>query len=86
MPVEELTETLWGGSGRAGLTSLRQAVHGLRDRLEPERPKHAPSRFVLARANAYELDTANIVVDADEFEQAAMAALRSRGAVDGRRA
>ena len=80
--VEELTETLWGNSGRAGLTSLRQAVHGLRDRLEPERPKHAPSRFVLARANAYELDTRNVVVDADEFEQEAVAVLRTPGAID----
>ena len=75
--IEELAETLWGNSGRAGLTSLRQAVHGLRDRLEPERPKHAPSRFVLARANAYELDTRNVVVDADEFEQEAVAVLRT---------
>jgi DNA-binding SARP family transcriptional activator len=73
--VEELAETLWGNCGRAGLTSLRQAVHGLRDRLEPERPKHAPSRFVLARANAYELDTTSIVIDADEFERQAAAAL-----------
>ena len=76
--VEVLTEALWGNSGRAELTSLRQAVHGLRDRLEPGRPKHAPSRFVLARANSYALDSANIVVDADEFEHAAMAALGSR--------
>ena len=75
VPVDQLAESLWGNPGRAGLTSLRQAVHGLRDRLEPERPKHAPSRFVLARANAYELNTTNIVVDADEFEQAAVAAL-----------
>ena len=86
VPVEELAETLWGNSERAGLTSLRQAVHGLRDRLEPERAKHAPSRFVLARANAYELDTRNIVVDADEFEREAVAVLRTAGAVDRRRA
>jgi DNA-binding SARP family transcriptional activator len=74
VPVEELIDALWPGSG-AGLTSLRQAVHGLRDRLEPCRSKHAPSRYVLARANAYELDIANIVVDADEFEACALEAL-----------
>jgi DNA-binding SARP family transcriptional activator len=73
--VDELVEALWPDAGPAGLTSLRQAVHGLRDRLEPGRSKHAPSRFVIARANAYELDTANIVVDADEFEREAAAAL-----------
>jgi hypothetical protein len=66
-----------GNSGRAGRTGLRQAVHGLRGWLEPERRKHAPWRFVLARANAYELDTGNNVVDADEFEQEAVAVLRT---------
>lgn len=76
VPVDELVETLWpGNSRREGIASLRQAVHGLRDRLEPGRPKHAPSRFVVARRNAYELDTMNIVVDADEFEKEAVAAL-----------
>jgi DNA-binding SARP family transcriptional activator len=75
--VDELVETLWPDAGSHGLTSLRQAVHGLRDRLEPGRQKHAPSRFVLARSNAYELNTASIVVDADEFEQEATPALRT---------
>jgi DNA-binding SARP family transcriptional activator len=86
VPVEELVEALWAGSGRAGLISLRQAVHGLRDRLEPDRPKHAPSRFVLARPNAYELDTANIVVDADEFERQAVSGLLALERSGGREA
>ena len=75
--VDELIEALWADSGRAGLTSVRQAVHGLRDRLEPGRPKHAASRFVLSRPNAYELDLRHIVVDADEFENRALDALRT---------
>ena len=77
VPAAELVEMLWPNSGSQGLTSLRQAVHGLRDRLEPGRQKQAPSRFVLARPNAYELNTASIVVDADEFEREADAALRT---------
>ncbi len=77
VPVDELAETLWPTAGSQALTSLRQAVHGLRDRLDPGREKQAPSRFVLARPNAYELNTASIVVDADEFEKEAAAALRT---------
>jgi DNA-binding SARP family transcriptional activator len=76
VPVEELVDTLWPGSRSQGLTSLRQCVHALRDRLEPDRQKQAPSRFILARPNAYELSTESIVVDADEFEREAAAALR----------
>ena len=75
---------LWPSAGSQGLTSLRQAVHGLRDRLEPDREKHSPSRFVLGRPSAYELDMANTVVDADEFDREATGALltleRSGGA------
>jgi DNA-binding SARP family transcriptional activator len=77
VPVDKLVEALWPNAGGQGLTSLRQAVHGLRDRLEPGRQKQAPSRFVLSRPNAYELNTASIVVDADEFAREADAALRT---------
>jgi DNA-binding SARP family transcriptional activator len=77
VPVDELVDALWPDSDSHGLTSLRQAVHGLRDRLEPGRRKQAPSRFILARPNAYELNMANIVVDADEFEREAESALRA---------
>ena len=75
VPVDELVEGLWPHSARAGVTSLRQAVHQLRERLEPDRPRHAPSRFIQARAGAYSLDMTAVVVDADEFETEANAAL-----------
>ena len=68
-PVEELVDMLWPSSRTQGLTSLRQGVHGLRDRLEPDRQKQTPSRCILARRNAYELNTESIVVDADEFDE-----------------
>jgi DNA-binding SARP family transcriptional activator len=73
--VEELVEAIWPGFGRAGLFSLRKSVHCLRERLEPDRPCQAPSRFIVASPGAYELDMEHVVVDADEFEAQARAAL-----------
>ena len=34
---------------------MRQAIHTLRDRLEPDRPKGKPSGYVVARTGGYEL-------------------------------
>jgi DNA-binding SARP family transcriptional activator len=75
--VEELVEVLWPDTERVGIVSLRQAVHQLRERLEPYRPKHTPSRFLLSRRGAYELDLSQICVDADDFEREGRAALLS---------
>lgn len=68
VPGEELIETFWPRAGRGGATSVRQAVHTLRDRLEPERARHAGSAFVAARSGGYELERAAIWIDADDFE------------------
>jgi DNA-binding SARP family transcriptional activator len=75
VPVDELVDAIWPGPRRRGLTSLRQSVHGLRQRLEPDRPSQTPSRFVVASPGAYALDMEHVVVDADEFEAHARAAL-----------
>jgi DNA-binding SARP family transcriptional activator len=75
VPVDELVDAIWPGPGREGIISLRKAVHSLRERLEPDRPSQAPSRFVVASPSAYELDMEHVVVDADEFETQAHAAL-----------
>lgn len=75
--VEELVEVLWPDTERVGIVSLRQAVHQLRERLEPYRTKHTPSRFLLSQRGAYELDLSEICVDADEFEREGRAALLS---------
>jgi DNA-binding SARP family transcriptional activator len=82
VPVEELVDAIWPGPGRGGITSLRQSVHSLRERLEPDRRSQAPSRFVVAGPGAYALDVEHVVVDADQFETHARAALVSaeRGA------
>jgi DNA-binding SARP family transcriptional activator len=77
VPIDELVDAIWPGPGRRGITSLRQSVHILRERLEPDRPSPAPSRFVVASPGAYALDMGHVVVDADEFEAHARAALIS---------
>jgi DNA-binding SARP family transcriptional activator len=79
--IDELLETLWP-AGRAGATNVRQAVHTLRDRLEPERAKHGASAFVGARKGGYELELANLWIDADEFEAGARAGLAAAAAGD----
>lgn len=75
VPVEDLLEVFWPTVGRTGTTNVRQAIHTLRHRLEPRRAKHGPSSFVLARKGGYELDEANVWIDADDFEASARAGL-----------
>lgn len=68
VPAEELIETFWRQAGRGGATNVRQAVHTLRDRLEPERARHGGSAFLAARAGGYELESDAVWIDADDFE------------------
>jgi DNA-binding SARP family transcriptional activator len=68
VPSDELVEVFWPSSGMRGTTSVRQAVHTLRDRLEPRRERHAASAFVAARSGGYELERGAIWIDADDFE------------------
>jgi DNA-binding SARP family transcriptional activator len=79
VPIDELLETLWP-AGRAAPTNVRQAVHTLRDRLEPTRAKHGRSAFIAARKGGYELEAANLWIDADDFEANARSGL---GAAQG---
>jgi DNA-binding SARP family transcriptional activator len=67
VPTDELIEVFWPAAGPRGVTSVRQAVHTLRDRLEPTRAKHAGSAFVAARSGGYELERAAMWIDADDF-------------------
>jgi DNA-binding SARP family transcriptional activator len=68
VPVDELVEELWHNVVGSPAANVRQAVHTLRDRLEPRRRKHQPARFVIARIGGYELDTTMVWIDADEFD------------------
>lgn len=79
--TDELLETLWP-TGRAGATNVRQAVHTLRDRLEPKRAKHSPSAFIAARRGGYELELSNVWIDADDFEAGARSGLVAASAGD----
>ena len=75
VPLEELVDVFWPSAGSGGATNVRQAVHSLRDRLEPDRAKHAPSTFVAARRGGYELEQDNVWIDAEEFETSARSGL-----------
>jgi len=75
--VDELLEAFWPAQGRSAMTTLRQTVHVLRDRLEPGRVKHARSAFVVARGGGYELDRGNVAIDVDEFERTARHGLQA---------
>jgi DNA-binding SARP family transcriptional activator len=76
--TDEIAEALWPNPRTATANTVRQFVHALRERLEPERLRHAPSRVVIARRGGYTLDLDGVWIDADEFEAQAnrgMAAL-----------
>jgi DNA-binding SARP family transcriptional activator len=75
--MEELLDVFWPTAGRAGASSVRQAIHTLRDRLEPDRPKGKPSGYVVARTGGYELTPGRVWIDADDFEAQARAGLEA---------
>jgi DNA-binding SARP family transcriptional activator len=66
--TEELAEAVWPNPRSATPGTVRYFVHELREKLEPERPRHGRSALVLARRGGYTLNTRQIWVDADEFE------------------
>jgi DNA-binding SARP family transcriptional activator len=75
--LEEILEVFWPTAGRAGAANVRQAIHTLRDRLEPDRPKGKPSGYVVARTGGYELTPGRVWIDADDFEAHARAGLEA---------
>jgi DNA-binding SARP family transcriptional activator len=78
---DQIAEALWPGSDQRVVGNVRHCVHALRDRLEPDRLKRAPSSFVISEHGGYRLDLNRISVDADEFERevtAGMAAAERR--------
>ena len=84
--MDELLEVFWPDAGRAGASSVRQAIHTLRDRLEPDRPKGKPSGYVVARKGGYELAPGRVAIDADDFEARARAGLDALQRDDAARA
>jgi DNA-binding SARP family transcriptional activator len=68
VPLDEIIEVFWPDARSSRSTNVRQAIHLLRERLEPHRRKHQPSSFIAARNGGYELDGRSVWIDADEFE------------------
>jgi DNA-binding SARP family transcriptional activator len=74
--TDMIAEALWPQAGPSEARNrTRHYVHVLREKLEPDRTRHAPSPFVIARRGGYHLDTSRVRVDADEFEREARAGL-----------
>ena len=73
--AEEIAEALWPGTGLQALNNVRHFIHALRDKLEPDRPKRAPSSFIVAVQGGYAIDRRRVQVDADDFEEAANAGI-----------
>lgn len=73
---DQIGETLWPEAGpRESGNRLRYNVHALREKLEPERERRSPARFVIARRGGYAIDTGNVWLDADRFEVDTLAGL-----------
>lgn len=69
--AEEIAEALWPGAGPTALNNVRHFIHSLRDKLEPDRPKRAPSSFIVAVQGGYAVDRRRVQIDADDFEESA---------------
>ena len=76
--AEEIAEALWPGAGPAALNNVRHFIHSLRDKLEPDRPKRAPSSFIVAVQGGYAIDRRRVQIDADDFEESAKKGDRRR--------
>jgi DNA-binding SARP family transcriptional activator len=73
---DQVTEDLWPDAGlEEGRSRMRYNVHALREKLEPNRKRRSPARFVVARRGGYVFDTAGVWIDADVFEREAQAGL-----------
>lgn len=76
---DQIGEVLWPEAGpRESGSRLRYNVHALRDKLEPDRPRRSPARFVVAQRGGYLIDTGSVWLDADRFEVEALAGLAAR--------
>jgi DNA-binding SARP family transcriptional activator len=82
VPIEVLAEAIWRQAGPSAPNTVRHFVSALRDRLEPDRVRHAESSFVVSRRGGYALDADHVWIDADEFEAEAQDGLRALAAGD----
>lgn len=74
--VDELVDALWFGTRPAAATaSVRQAVHNLRARLEPDRRRGSAAGYITSHRGAYSLRMDRVQLDVDAFERLAAAGL-----------
>jgi DNA-binding SARP family transcriptional activator len=73
--AEEIAEALWPGGEQRTANNVRYLIYTLRERLEPDRAKREPSRFILAEPGGYRLNLEAVDMDADQFERSATAGL-----------
>jgi DNA-binding SARP family transcriptional activator len=74
--TDQIADALWPEAAPdEARNRLRYYVHTLREKLEPERARRSPSRFITARRGGYLLDTDHIWLDVDEFQREARAGL-----------
>ena len=66
--TDEIAEAVWPRPRQATGNTVRYFVHELRNKLEPERARHARSSFVQARRGGYALNEESVWIDVDEFE------------------
>lgn len=79
---EELLDALWPHAGRSAIGNVRQTIHMLRSRLEAGFAGRDGARLIASRRGGYTLNQSMCTVDADEFEQVAVAALGEAGGHD----
>ncbi len=73
---DQIADALWPEAApEEARNRLRYYVHGLREKLEPERTRRSPSQFIKARRGGYMLDTDHVWLDVDEFQREARAGL-----------
>jgi DNA-binding SARP family transcriptional activator len=84
--ADEIAEALWPSSGREALSSVRHFIHGLRDKLEPDRPPRAPSTFVVTVRGGYAINRRHVRIDADTFSEAVRDGLAAADRDDADRA
>jgi DNA-binding SARP family transcriptional activator len=82
VPADVIAETLWPGTGRQGLGNVRYFMHALREKLEPNRARGARSSFIVTVQGGYALDRRNVVIDADDFDEAISQGLEAASRAD----
>ncbi|NNH74633.1 AAA family ATPase [Nocardia uniformis] len=83
--TDRLIEDLWAGQPPPkAATVLQVHIHNLRRLFEPDRPRRAPSRFIVSESNGYALDLPPEAVDAWHFEELLRAHQELRGDGDQR--